>query len=217
MRRRMLRWALDRAEREENTAFAAVTLPRLERSIPATDKGAQLVRSLVDDERWTGRYVGALALPRFVPERVPAADAWALLLRLAADCSAIVRQGAAIGVGRLVIRAPSELDRLERLLVNPEAPLAERRAALRSLVVVAETEETVATAERLLRRTVLCQDRLAASVGTIVTRGLGARDPGRALMMLRDWAQSDNEALRECGRRALDRWEARAEVPAYDD
>lgn len=208
MRRAVLGWALDRAAREDEVGFATVALPRLERSIPPTRRGAELARGLADDDRWTARYLAGVSLARLVPRHLAVDDAWEVLMRLAGDEAASVRQAAAIGVGRLVLRCPEEVGRLEGLLRDPAADLGQRGAALRSLALLAADDATADDAERLLRETALSGDRLAPAVRPVITRGLGARDPERARAILERWAAGDDAALRAYAGRALERWDA---------
>ena len=96
--------------------------------------------------------------------------------------------------------AAMTLPRLEQLLTDTRAHRAERRAALRSLVVLAVTPSTAGVAEHLLAG--------AARMGVpgvgalIIGRGVAQRDPDRAEGILRDWSSSPHPALREQAARA---------------
>lgn len=203
VRRLLLDRALTRASAPGGEGYAAAMLPRLERTVPRTPLGAALVRSLCTDERWAARYLAARALAGLAPAHVEPAEAWECLLALARDPLAAVRQGAAWGLGTLVIRAREQTAPwLERLLADPDAQRSERKAALRSLVVLALEPATSELAERLLRRTALAPDPLARGVWVLVSRGIGARDPQRAQAILDTWSASEQSALREQAARA---------------
>jgi hypothetical protein len=94
---------------------------------------------------------------------------------------------------------------LERLLGDPAAPRAQRRAALRSLVLLAVTPATAQVAERLLRDVALDDERLGPGAEAVVTRGVGTRDPARARAILGSWAASPELVLRRRGTRGLER------------
>jgi hypothetical protein len=129
-------------------------------------------------------------------------EAWERLLALAADAEALVREAAPHGLGELLLRAPGAADRLERLVRDAGAPRLARRAAVRSLIVVAPVEGELAA--RLLRSAALADGDASRGVGAVILgRGIGARDPEWARQLAHQWAASDEPVLREHARRAL--------------
>ncbi|MEA2250217.1 MAG: hypothetical protein QOI62_3193 [Solirubrobacteraceae bacterium] len=205
MRRRLLNRLLTRASAPGDTGLASQVLPSLARAVPRTPSGARLVRELHADDRWAARYLAARVIPRFVPDHLAADEAWHLLLRLADDDAAVVRQGAAFGLGELAIAESDARTLLERLLDDAARPRAQRRAALRSLTLLAVTPSTEDLAERLLRDAVLADEGLAPGAEVVVTRGIGPRDRERALEILRGWVASSEPILRRHGARGIER------------
>lgn len=196
-------WVLTRACEPGGTRFAAM-LPRLDRAVPCTRAGAERVRALCDDERWSARYVAGRALGRMAPEPIDAGEVWERLLRLAHDDSSFVREAVPFGIAALVERAPSAAQPLERLLTDAAAPRAERRAALRSLVLLAPAAATRDLGARLLRAAAMQDSGINCGVGAVILgRGIGARDPALARRIAQDWSESAEPALRRQGARAL--------------
>jgi hypothetical protein len=202
--RALLNWSLTRASAAGGEAFAARGLTRLERAVPRTARGAALVRALCTDERWAARYLAARTVGRMAPDLIPVEEAWERLLTFADDAHRAVRDGAAFGIAELVAHAPEATEDLERLLGDAATPRAARRAALRSLVLLAVRPETAHAGARLLRLAALAGGGTARGVGAVILgRGIAARDPGRALGIARDWAASDEPELRAQAERAL--------------
>jgi hypothetical protein len=203
---RLLRWVLRRASCPEHLGFAARILPRLEGAIPRTETGAEFVRSSCADPHWAARYVAARSIGRMAPDLLQPAEVWDRLLELAEDHVAAVREGVPFGLAEVVRRCPTTQGRLERLIVDTSAPARERKAALRSLVILAIGTETSECAERLLSAAARAGGRGAAGVGpVIIGRGIGRRDPERALRILAEWSAGDDPVLREQAARALRR------------
>jgi hypothetical protein len=204
MHRALLSWSLTRASAPGGEAFAARSLPRLQRAVPRTERGAALASALSTDERWAARYLAARVLARMAPDLVPADAAWERLVALARDDHRAVREGASYGFAELVVRVPPAAERLERLLTDGAADSTARRAALRSLVVLAVQPETAELGARLLRSTARGHERLARGVGAVILgRGIAARDPERAMQIVRDWLASGDPVLRAQAERAL--------------
>lgn len=203
---RLLRWVLRRASSPEHLGFAARILPRLDRAIPRTATGAEFVRLSSTDGHWAARYLAARSMGRMAPDLVEVEEAWSWLLELARDQVVAVREGVPFGLAELVQRCPTTATRLERLLLDAAAPPRERKAALRSLVILAVTPETAELAERLLPAAARAGGWVAAGVGpVIIGRGIGRRDPQRASKILAEWSASDDAVLREQAARALRR------------
>jgi hypothetical protein len=203
MRHRLLEWALTRASQPESAQYAAM-LPRMERSVPRSPSGAELVLRLCDDERWAARFLAARALGRMVPDLVAADDAWRRLLALAADDAPVVREAVPVGMAAVVAREPAAGERLERLLFDTAAPWLARRAAVRSLVPLTLSPATEALGERLLRAVALADADISRGTGAVVLgRGIGARAPEHARRIAEEWAASGEEPLRRQAARAL--------------
>jgi hypothetical protein len=203
MNHRLLDWTLTKASEPTGGKYAAL-LPRMERSVPRTRRGADLVRRLCEDERWAARFLAARALGRMVPDLVDVDNAWRLLLMLAVDDSPLVREAVPVGIASLVERQPSASERLERLLNDGTAPRLARRAGLRSLVPLTLGSGTHALGERLLRAAALAGPELHQGIGAvIVARGIGARDPEHARRIAAEWAASTEVPLRRQAARAL--------------
>lgn len=203
MGHRLLERMLTKASAPEGATYAAM-LPRLERTVTRTRSGADLVRRLCDDERWSARYLAGRTLGRMVPDLVETDEAWRRLLTLAIDDSPFVREAVPVGIASLVERDPSSGERLEQLLADPAAPRLERRAALRSLVPLTLSPATQALGERLLRAAALADAGINQGVGAILLgRGIGARDPEHARRIAAEWAASAETPLRRQAARAL--------------
>jgi hypothetical protein len=204
MHRALLSWSLTRASAPGGEAFAARSLQRLQRAIPRTERGAALASELATDERWAARYLAARVLARMAPDLVPADAAWERLVALARDDRRAVREGASYGFAELVVRVPPAAEWLERLLTDGAADSTARRAALRSLVVLAVEPETAELGARLLGGAARGDERLARAVGAVILgRGIAARDPERAMQIIREWLASGDPVLRAQAERAL--------------
>jgi len=203
---RLLKWVLRRASSPEHLGFAARILPRLGGAIPRTETGAEFVRLSCTAEDWAARYLAARSIAHMTPDLIATAEVWGRLLGLARDQVAAVREGVPFGIAEVVQRCPIAATRLECLLVDTAAPSQERKAALRSLVILAVAPGTAELAERLLHAAARAGGSVAAGVGpVIVGRGIGRRDPERAFKILTDWLASDDPVLREQASRAMRR------------
>ncbi|HUR85478.1 MAG TPA: hypothetical protein VMY78_09045 [Solirubrobacteraceae bacterium] len=202
MKHRLLEWTLTKASGPDGDRYAAM-LPRMERSVPRTERGVELVRRLCEDERWAARYLAARAVGRMVPDLIEVDEAWRRLLAMAVDESPIVREAVPVGIAALVQREPSAGERLERLLDDGAAPRLARRAGLRSLVALTLSPGTRALGERLLRAAALAGPDAHHGVGAVILgRGIGARDPEHARRIAAEWAASPEAPLREQAARA---------------
>ena len=196
MATRLLGRILRGASAPERTAFAARILPALERAVPRTPGGAAFVRSSCADESWASRYLAGRAIGRMVPDFIPADEAWARLLDLSGDKVTPVREAVPFGLAEVVRRAPKVEADLERLVADSAAPSSARKAALRSLVLLAVDPETAEFADRLLAVAARAGGSMAAGVGpVIIGRGISARDPRRAAEILDRWSASDDAVL----------------------
>ncbi|MFP5361582.1 MAG: hypothetical protein ACLGI5_02490 [Thermoleophilia bacterium] len=203
MRRLLLGYMLDRAAAPEGAALAAM-LPRLERAVPATRKGAQIVRGLCADERWTARHLAGRVMGRLPDDAMSSDEAWGRLLALAADEHPMVREGAPYGLAALAARDAAMAARAEALLTDAGAPRSARRAVLRSIVALCAEPPTRPLGERLLRTAALADEGVNRGVGAVVlSRGIGARDPELARRIATEWATAPEPALRREADRAL--------------
>ncbi len=214
MRRRLLDWALTRAGGPDGAAVAAL-LPQLERAVPATPGGAALVRELCEDPRWPARHLAGRVLGRMVPAGAMAPpEAWERLLVLAADPSPLVRESVPHGMAALVRAAPEAGALLEQLLEDAAAPIGRRRAAARSLVLLALDPETAEEAARLLSVAARAEGGVARGIGAVVLgRGIGRRDPVLARRIAETWRADGHPVLADQAGRALRQLAADAPTP----
>ena len=201
---RLLRRVLRRASSPEHAGFAARVLPVLDGAVPRSPSGAEFLHSSCTDEHWAARYLAARSLPRMVPDLIGFEETWALLLGLACDPVVAVREGVPFGLAGVVQRCPEAVAPLKRLIVDSTAASAERKAALRSLILLAVDPGTADVSEGLLRAAAHAGGWVTAGVGpVIIRRGIASRDPERATEILREWLDSGDPVLQEQATRAL--------------
>lgn len=203
MKRPLLEWMLTKASAADGAKYAAA-LPRMARSVTRTASGAALVLRLCEDDRWAARFLAARTLGRMAPELVGTDEAWRRLLVLAADDVPVVREAVPFGMAAIVEREPVAGQRLERLLLDRNAPRLTRRAAVRALVPLTLCPATEELGERLLRAVALADPQVSRGIGAVILgRGIGASAPEHARRIASAWATSDEEALQRQAARAL--------------
>lgn len=123
------RLTLQLVQRANNPAVDRATLPLLRRHLGRT---AGEVRQLAGHPAWQARWVAAQNLA----DHLPAEPAWSLLCRLAQDAERNVREGAAHGLARLLLRRPALRGRYEAVLADDGAAPRLREVVLHSAVVL---------------------------------------------------------------------------------